>query len=102
MGVLVGRVTRGPGSPVSRGPRAIDSNAAAGVTLSVTNFPTKATASATTDTDGRFRVNLAAGTYEVTIGALPGLEFTKDLPATVIVRAGQETRLDVRIDTGIR
>ena len=45
---------------------------------------------------------LPPGTYRVEVGPLTGIEFTKDLPATVTVTAGQETRLDVHIDTGLR
>ena len=57
--------------------------------------------SVVTDDRGRYAVTLPAGDYRVTTDAVrPG--FTRDLPATVNVLPGRETRLDVRIDTGIR
>ncbi len=55
-----------------------------------------------TDAEGAYRISLAPGTYRVTMGPLAGLEFTKDLPATVTITAGQEARLDIHIDTGMR
>jgi len=55
-----------------------------------------------TDNQGAYSVRLPSGTYRVETAPLVGIEFTKDLPATVTIAAGQETRLDVTIDTGIR
>jgi hypothetical protein len=101
-GRLVGRVIRGPGSPVSGLPGSVDWAAAAGVKLAVTDIAKGATATVTTDATGHYRVNLGAATYEVTLVTIANSEFTKDLPATVTIEPGRETRLDVRIDTGIR
>jgi hypothetical protein len=53
------------------------------------------------DGRGNFRVELPAGTYVVDINHV-GIDTAKDLPATVEIVAGQVTRLDVDIDTGIR
>jgi len=39
---------------------------------------------------------------QVTIPQLPIPQRTEDLPATVTVAAGQERRLDIQIDTGLR
>ena len=55
-----------------------------------------------TDAAGHFSVRLAAGTYQITMSSLYGAMFTKDLPATVTIVSGQETRLDIHLDTGIR
>jgi hypothetical protein len=55
-----------------------------------------------TDTRGEYRIDLTSSNYRVDIGPLAGMEYTKDLPAVVAVSAGRETRLDFRIDTGIR
>jgi hypothetical protein len=44
---------------------------------------------------------LPPGRYDVLAGPLPVMQFTKDLPATVVIVPDQETRLDVRIDTGL-
>jgi hypothetical protein len=58
--------------------------------------------SVVTGADGRYVAVLPPGSYRVAVTSLTGIEFTKDLPATVTVTAGQETRLDVYIDTGLR
>jgi len=59
-------------------------------------------ASAVTDDQGQYRINLPPGSYRISSGALPRGGFTRDLPTTVTVTDGQEKRLDIRIDTGIR
>jgi len=55
-----------------------------------------------TNDQGQYRVNLPPDTYRVSAVSLPRGSSTKELPATVTVTEGQETRLDIRIDTGIR
>jgi hypothetical protein len=55
-----------------------------------------------TDNEGKYRVALPPGTYRIELGRLAGIEFTKDVPTTVIILEGRETRLDISIDTGIR
>jgi hypothetical protein len=55
-----------------------------------------------TDQAGQYRLNLPPGSYLIEMAAAKGRGFTKDLPATVTITQGQETRLDIRIDTGIR
>jgi len=51
--------------------------------------------------DGSYRVDLPAGRYVVDINHL-GMDQAKGLPAPVDIVAGQTTRLDIAIDTGIR
>lgn len=101
-GVLVGRVTRGPvaGGPARAGTP--DAAAAAGVEIRVTPRDGGSARMIRTDGSGVYRLRLPPGTYEVTLGPRPGMEFTKDLPATVVIAPGQETRIDIRIDTGMR
>jgi len=53
------------------------------------------------DGQGNYRVELAVGTYVVDINHV-GIDMAKELPKTVEIVAGQVTRLDVDIDTGIR
>jgi hypothetical protein len=48
-----------------------------------------------------YRVDLPAGSYVVDINHV-GMDQGIDLPRTVEIRSGHATRLDVRIDTGIR
>jgi hypothetical protein len=58
-------------------------------------------ATARTDSDGLYRLTLPPGQYRVERGkTFRGA--TKDLPVTVTVSDGQQTRLDITIDTGIR
>jgi hypothetical protein len=55
---------------------------------------------ATTDTDGRFELSLAPGTYEVTIDAATSPPTAE--PQTVTVEGGTFTEIEVFVDTGIR
>jgi type 1 fimbria pilin len=100
-GVLTGRVTRGPTAAVTR-PGAVDSAAAAGVEIRIRGRDGTPVSTVRTDARGVYRVTLPPGTYEIVIGPLTGIEFTKDLPATVTIVRDRETTLDVRIDTGVR
>jgi hypothetical protein len=100
-GVLTGRVTRGPATAVVR-PGQADAEAAAGVEVQVRARDGAPVAAVRVDQQGVYRVSLPPGTYEVRVGPLQGMEFTKDLPATISILRDQETRLDVRIDTGVR
>ena len=101
-GTLVGRIVRGPiftisgpGVPVPP-PRPL-----AVAELKILNSQGSVAATVRTDADGFYRVTLPPGHYRVEHGeTFRGA--TKDLPATVTVMGGQQTRLDVTIDTGIR
>ena len=55
-----------------------------------------------TGVQGDFAIRLPAAVYRVTVEAPPGLGVARDLPATVTVTAGQQTRLEINLDTGIR
>jgi hypothetical protein len=57
---------------------------------------------AVTNDQGQYRVNLPPGAYRISTDKIPRGNFTRELPATVTVTEGQEKRLDIRIDTGIR
>jgi hypothetical protein len=54
----------------------------------------------TTDSEGRFELSLAPGTYEVAIVAESSPTFAK--PQTVEVEEGSFTEIVVSVDTGIR
>lgn len=101
-GTLVGRVTRGPQSPVEGAPGPRDAQAAQGAKLLISRPDGQPVLTVETDREGAYRAALPAGSYRVTMPSLTGVEFSKDLPATVTIVEGQETRLDLRIDTGIR
>jgi hypothetical protein len=51
--------------------------------------------------DCHYSVALAPGSYRVELDRR-GIDFSKDLPRVVTIVAGQTTRLDLSIDTGIR
>lgn len=53
------------------------------------------------DGSGNYRVTLPAGVYVVDINHL-GVDLAKGLPQQVEIKSQQTTRLDVDIDTGIR
>ena len=105
VGIITGKVSIGPLTPVERVGQPTPTIAAEvftsrklnilqedGKTL-VTSVPFKA--------DGTYRVELPPGTYVL---ALPrqGLERGRDLPKTVQLAGGQTILLDIEIDTGMR
>jgi len=102
MGVLVGRVTRGPSSSVESLAGRLGPSPVSNIRIVISSGAGEAVTSGTTDMRGDYRIDLPSGTYRVEIGPLAGMEYTKDLPAVVAVSAGRETRLDFRIDSGIR
>jgi hypothetical protein len=104
-GILEGVVTVGPLVPVERAgaptptpppevftSRALDVFKGDGTTL-VKRVPFQA--------DGTYRVELLPGTYVVDIEHT-GIDRAAGLPARVVIRSNEDTRLDVDIDTGIR
>ena len=52
--------------------------------------------------DGTFSVELAPGTYVVDLERKQGIGGGKSLPATIVIKSGETTTLDIDIDTGIR
>ncbi len=101
-GTLAGRITRGPTSPVS-GPGITEPPPppVAGAELKIVDAKGVVVATARSDGDGLYRATLPPGQYRVERGAdFTGI--TKNLPALVAVSPGQETRLDILVDTGIR
>ena len=101
MGVLTGTVALGPVTPAER-PGMPSTAPASGVRIVVSGPDGREIQSMLTDAAGLYRTSLPPGTYQVTIPQLPIPQRTKDLPASVTISAGQDSRLDVKIDTGIR
>jgi hypothetical protein len=101
-GTLTGRVTRGPMSPVSGpGMPAPQDAPVAGTELNIVDSKGVVVATARSAGDGHYRVAVPPGQYRVERGAsFSGV--TKNLPSLVAISPGQETRLDVLVDTGIR
>ena len=65
-----------------------------------TDVNTGTSTSVETDGDGRFRLALDPGTYDVSIEADDDPPFAK--PQRVTVHAGEFTDVTVAVDTGIR
>jgi hypothetical protein len=104
-GTLEGHVTIGPLVPVVRQGEpeptpAPEVYAARQIVVFARDGQTEV-ARAQVDAGGDYRVTLPAGTYVVDINHA-GIDRAADLPKTVQISAGQVTRLDVDIDTGIR
>ena len=101
-GVLIGLVRRGPVNPVMTEGMSSTSDPAPDVKLIILTPKRKQITSIMTDAQGEYRISLPLGTYRIETTSLVGIEFTKDLPAIVNITEGQETRLDINIDTGMR
>jgi Carboxypeptidase regulatory-like domain len=57
-------------------------------------------ASDRTDTDGRFTIALAPGTYRLTVETSVGIGGAR--PVSVVVGSGEYAEADITVDTGIR
>lgn len=100
-GTLAGTTTASPSCPVE-GLEPCPPHPVSAVTLDVTSLADGATTRVTSDDRGEFRTALAPGSYRVELVAATGVGATTDLPARVSVIEAQETRLDIRFDSGIR
>jgi hypothetical protein len=100
-GKLTGRATWSPISPVVRKDMPSPYEPADGVKFVILTPSGKEIQSVITDKQGRYSVDLPPGTYRVEMSRSP-LGFTKDLPTEVAIAENQETRMDIRLDTGIR
>jgi len=100
-GTLGGTVMRGPTCPAQR-PGEVCVAPAAGIKIAVMNPSGEPVAGAVSDNQGAYNLILPPGSYRITTGPLDGMEFTRDLPAEITIHAGQRTRFDIQIDTGIR
>ena len=102
MGALIGRVTMGPMSPVSRSADPGASAAVPGARIMISSVHGQEITMVVTEADGGYRLRIPPGIYRIDMPPLTGGRFTKDVPTTVTIAEGQQTRLDIRIDTGIR
>lgn len=75
--------------------------AVAGAQLRIIGPHGELAATAHTDSAGNYHIELAPGSYTVIEGS-PRPGPTKDLPAQITIIAGHDTRLDVRVESGIQ
>jgi hypothetical protein len=108
-GVLSGRVTMmvppttGPEGGGSPGPVPGGSSApVAAASVGIAPLGSSHIWWVVTSVDGSYLIAVPPGTYRVTMENRPGMGVAKNLPATVTVKAGQQTRLDIHFDTGLR
>lgn len=101
-GKLMGMIIRCPTSPTGMPdvPPAVEP--APGIELLILTAKGHQVDSVVSDPQGMYSIILPPGTYRIETTSLTGIEFTKSLPATVTINDGQETRLDIYIDTGMR
>jgi hypothetical protein len=103
-GVLVGNVTAGPMSPVAGIGHDRQPVPVAGARLVISRLDGQEVKSVLTDDRGAYSVVLPAGTCRIEM-ASPTLRVgrgARNLPATITISEGKETRLDIFVDTGIR
>lgn len=99
-GRLVGIVTLGPTTPAER----VDVPSSApvsGVKLTILTVAGEEIKSVVSDSNGKYNATLPTGSYRIEMHPSSKV-MTKDLPATVTITEDEETRLNIRIDTGIR
>jgi hypothetical protein len=102
MGTLRGSITLGPTSPVHSPGMPAAPVPAPGIKLLLYGPERQEIAAVTSDAQGEFRVELPPGTYRLEMAPAQGKGFTKDLPATVTIAPGRDTRLNLRLDIGLR
>lgn len=101
MGLLTGRATRWPMSPIARNNIPSANEPADGIKLVILKPSGNEIQSVVTDKEGNYRIDLPPGTYRIEMPPSP-LGWTKDLPTEVTIAENKEIRLDIRIDTGMR
>lgn len=99
-GTLEGTITRGPLTPIER-PGIPSSAPVAAAQIGIATPDGKKAATVQSGSAGEYSVQLAPGTYVVTVTS-PARALSKNLPATVTITEGATTHLDIRLDTGIR
>jgi hypothetical protein len=101
-GILMGQVMQGPISPVETGNES-SALPASRIQLRISRLNGKSVETVVTDSQGRYEIALPEGRYLVTLPRpLSGLMVVKDLPSEVQIQPRHRTRLDIRLDTGIR
>lgn len=103
-GTLAGFVAIGPICPVEQEgvPCPVPPEVYAGVDVVVRGTDGDLAARVDLDDEGRYRVDLPAGRYRVTLDHELGIDRGSSPTHDVEIRSGETTELDFDIDTGIR
>ena len=101
LGILTGQVVQGPISPVQTGNES-STLPAGGVQLRISRLNGNSVKTVVTDSQGRYEIALPEGRYRVTLSRLLSGTMVKDLQSELQIQSGHRTRLDIRLDTGIR
>ena len=101
-GELVGTVSKGPVLPAVRPGEPLPPAGVAGAEIDIARANGEPLTAVKTDSSGAFRINLPAGTYRVTMHSMYGAMFSRDVPTSVTIVAGQKQQLHIHLDTGIR
>jgi hypothetical protein len=99
-GVLMGSVLKGPLTPHEPA-HAPERSRVADARIDITTADHKPVTSVLSDAFGNFKVNLPPGKYQITMHAVHGAR-PRNMPVTVTIAAGEEKRLDIFLDTGLR
>jgi hypothetical protein len=101
--MLAGDVVAGPTCPVERAEDPCPPKAVPNREVQILGPNNAVAATATTDTNGHFSVQLAPGMYRVIVPAKQGQVGLRQLQnVTATITAGQATTVKIELDTGIR
>ncbi len=102
-GLLEGKVTIGPISPVEREgePASTPPEVYEARKIIVKDNISQKTLVVDIDSNGDYKVTLKPGTYTVDINYV-GIDHSDDVPSQIVIESGKTTYLNIDIDTGIR
>ena len=101
-GILIGAVVAGPTCPVETAEQPCPPNAVPNRLILIETPGGTVVTRITTDQQGRFRVMLAPGTYQILVPQDSNPFPIQRTPQQVTVTAGQTMQVQIELDTGIR
>ena len=101
-GILEGQVTIGPICPVERPDMPCKPSPETYAARKILVFKQGSKVAAVDiNSDGSYSIELEVGTYTIDINKT-GIDRSPELPKQIEIKAGQTTKLNISIDTGIR
>ncbi len=101
-GTLIGQVLMSPTRPVERIDHPAPPSPVPSASIKIVNLTDQSETVVITDKHGQFRAELPPGRYRIDVKRTGRYPRPENLPATITIRKGQETRFDIRMDSGIR